>query len=813
MESLWQDLKFGVKLLFKEKGFSLTALLTLALCVGANTAVFTVINSVLLRPLPFPASDRLVALYNRYPGVGVKKGANGVPDYLDRKQETSVFEEISLIGFSGYDLGLEGSPERVSGLYVTPSFFRMLRIPPLLGRSFAEEEAVLGKDKVVLLSYGLWKQKFGGDASALGKDVRLSGVLYKIVGVMPEGFEFLSREAKLWVPFAFTPQQTSDDARHNNSWSMVARLKPGVTVAYAQQRVDAINQRNLERFPKYRKLLENARFGTKVGDLKTELIEDVIPILYLMQAAVAFVLLIGCVNVANLMLVRSNIRMKELAIRFSLGAGRARIARQLLTESVLLAFVGGALGIVVGFWGIRLLTYLGADQLPRGNTIEMDGAVLGFTLLVAVLTGLFFGIVPIVHLFRRNLNEVFRQTERTGTAERPALVTRSVLVVCQVALAFALLIGAGLMTLSFRRVLSVEPGFKPENVLTARLGLPRSRYEDDARARNFIGRTLENARSLPGVKAVGMTTYLPFSGSNNSSVIMIENYPLGPGENPPVPGYNVVDTDYFRAMGIPLLRGRTFQESDTPESQKVVLIDQFLARKYWPKGDPIGAGIRRGVDNKSPLFTIIGVAGSVKTSDLAEQNPVGQVYYYYKQFTPRSMHLVLKSEREETPAINALRAEVLRLDAELPLFDVKTMPARLYDSLVSRRGPMMLCLILAGLAVILSAIGIYGVLAYTVAQRTREFGIRLALGAQTGDVLGMVFWQGLRLAAIGLAIGMVGSYFLTRLMTSLLFEVKPADPVVFLLVSVLLGIVALVASLIPSLRATRINPVVALRYE
>ena len=813
MESLWLDLKFGAKLLLKEKGFSLTALLTLALSIGANAAIFTVIHSVLLRPLPFPEPDRLVAMYNRYPGVGVMKGANGVPDYLDRKREREVFEEVSLIGFSGYDLGVEGSPERVSGLYVTPSFFRMLRTAPRLGRIFTEEEAVLGNEKVVLLGYGLWKERFGGNRSILGQDVRLSGVPYRVVGVMPEGFEFLSREARLWVPFAFTPRQTSDEARHNNSWSMVARLKPGVRVAYAQQRIDALNKRNLERFPQYRKLLENARFNTKVGDLRDELVEDVKPTLYLVQGVVAFVLLIGCANVANLMLVRSNIRMKELAIRFSLGAGRRRLGRQLLTESVLLAVVGGVVGIVTGYWGVRLLNYMGAEQLPRGNTIQMDGVVLGFTLLVAVATGLLFGTVPVAHLFRRDLNAVFRQTERTGTAERPALVTRSILVICQVGLAFVLLIGAGLMTLSFARVLSVDPGFKPEKVLTARVSLPRSRYQDEARARNFVERVLEKARSLPGVKRAGITTYLPFGGGRNASAITIEGYTLAPGENPPVPGFNRIDGDYFQAMGIPLLRGRTFEETDRAGSQGVAIIDQFLARKYWSKGEPIGAKIRRGIGNDSPALTVVGVVGSVKTSDLAEQNPVGQVYFSYKQNVPQDMYVVLKAEREETPMVNALRREVQRLDAELPLFDVKTMPRRLADSLLDRRATMVLCLVFAGLALILSAIGIYGVLAYTVTQRTREFGIRLALGARAGDVLGMVFWQGLRLALAGLGIGVVGAYFLTRIMASLLYQVKPTDPAVFLAVAALLAGVAGLASLAPSLRATRVDPVVALRHE
>lgn len=811
LESLSQDLKFGVKLLFKDKGFTLTALFTLALCIGANASIFTVIHSVLLRPLPYPDPGRLVVMYNAYPGVGVTKGANGVPDYIDRKKE-NIFEEVAIIGFSGYDLGAEGSPERISGEYVSPSFFRVFGVAPALGRAFTEQEAVLGNEKVVILSYGLWKEKFGGKPSVLGTDVRLSGERYRIVGVMPETFEAIPDRTRLWVPFAFTPQQTSDDARHSNSWSIVARLRRGDSVARAQQRIDALNKRNLDRFPQYRKIIEDARFHTVVVNLHDEMVSDVKPTLLLLQGAVVFVLLIGCVNVANLLLVRSNIRMKELAIRFSLGAGRVRLGRQLLTESVVLALAGGALGLLTAIWGVRLLNYLGAARLPRG-AIHIDGTVLGVTALAAVLTGILFGLAPVIQLFRGNLNHVFRGSERGGTAERPALLMRAVLVVCQVSLAFTLLIGAGLMTFSFMRVLAVDPGFRPDSVLTASISLPRSRYEDDARIRAFLTRLLDTARSVPGVRQAGLTTFLPFSGNNNASVIMIDGYVRAPSENPPVPGYNMVDTGYFQAMGISLLRGRTFADTDSETSQRVVIIDRFLARKYWPKGDPIGARIRRGIDNDDPLFTIVGVVESVKTSDLADQNPVGQVYFYYKQVPARNVYLVLRADRPETFIGVAARRELLRLDPELPLHDVMAMPERLSRSLLARRAAMVLCLIFAGVALVLSAVGIYGVLAYTVAQRTREFGIRMALGAQPGNVLGMVFWQGLRLALIGLAVGLAASYFLVRLMASLLYQVRPGDPVVFAVVSGLLAAVAVMASLVPSLRATRIDPVVALRYE
>ncbi len=818
---MFQDLKFGLKLLWKNKAFTVAALVTLALCIGANTAIFTVLDGVLLRGLPFPEPDRLVTMYNLYPGVGVTdRGSNAVPDYFDRRKLTDVFSDVALIAHNGYDVGMANAPQRIHGLRVTPSYLRILAVQPVLGRTFIDDEAILGKDKVAILSEGLWKDMFARDPNVLGRDIRLSGVPYRIVGVLPERFASLGDEPPLvWLPLAFTPQETSDDARHSNSRGMIARLRPGVSVAYAQQRINALNKQNLDRFPQLKALLENARFWTKVIGLQDELVRDVRPILYLLQAAVGFVLLIGCVNLANLMLVRSNIRIKELAIRFSLGAGRWRIARQLLIESVTLAVLGGALGVAVGLGGVRLLLSLAGGNLPRTGDIHVDDGVLAFTAAIAVITGLVFGSVPLIHVMHSNLNEVFRGNERSGTTGRRALWVRSALVVCQVSLAFVLLVGSGLLTLSFARLLTVNPGFRAENVITAQVSLPDARYKDDALARNFVSSLLEKLQATPGVAHAGATTYLPFSGNNNASVIQIDSHPLAPGENPPVPGWNVVDPGYLSAMGIPILEGRNFSESDGPDSQKVVLIDRFLAHKYWPNGGAIGNTIRGGLDDgspeskKQPRFTIIGVVGSVKTGDLAEQNPVGQIYFLLTQRPEREMHLVVKTSRDNPQLIGTIRREILQADPELPLFDTKTMSERISSSLMDRRAPMVLCLVFGGLALLLSAIGVYGVLAYSVTQRTREFGIRMALGAEARDVLGMVLWQGLRLAGYGLMIGAAGAFLLTRFIASMLYDVKPADPTVFLLGAAMLGAIAAVASLVPSLRAVRIRPAVALRWE
>jgi predicted permease len=812
-----QDFLFGLKVLLKQKSFTVAALLTIALCIGANTAIFTVLENVVLRPLPYPDDDRLLTLYNIYPGVGVTdRGANGAPDYLDRRKMTDVFSEVALIGDNGYEIGMSGSPQRIHGQYVTPSFFKTLGVRPLLGRTFTEEEATLGKEKVAVLSEGLWKEQFARDPKVAGRDIRLSGDLYRIVGVMPGTFGVPGDDVRVWVSFAFRPDQTTDDARHSNNWGMIARLKPGVTLAQAQERIDALNHRNLDLFPKYRQLLVNARFGTKVLRLKDELVRDVRPALYLLQIAVGVVLLIGCVNVANLMLARSNARMKELAIRYSLGAGRWRIARQLLTESLLLSLAGGALAVGIGYGGVRLLGRLGARDLPRGAAIGIDGTALAFTAAIALLAGIGFGSAPLFHVLRRDLNEVFRGGERSGTAGRGAAWVRSALVVCQFALAFILLIGSGLLTMSFARLLKVDAGFQADNVTTAAISLPGVRYSDDARARNFVSDLLARLAAIPGVRHVGATTYLPFSGSNNSSVIAVVGRALGPGEPPPTPGWNHVNAGYFQAMGIPVLQGRALSESDGPDSPKVAVIDQFLARRYWPQGNAIGAQITRGLkigDYKPDICTIVGVVGSVKTGDLAENNPVGQIHYSYKQYAPRGMHLVLKTDSGNSPTVAAVRRELQRADPEMPLFDVKSMTERLSSSLANRRAAMALCLMFAALALLLAAIGVYGVLAYSVSQRTREIGVRVALGAGARDVVGMVVGHGLRMAAAGLAIGAVGAFAVTRLMSAMLFEVRPSNPAVFLIVGAVLAVVAGIASLIPSARAARIPPAVALRYE
>lgn len=805
------DLRFALKLLRKEKAFTAAALLTLALCIGANTAIFSVLHAVVLDPLHYTEPDRLVILGNAYPGVGITEGvSNSEPDYFDRRRLTDVFDSVAETKSAGFDLGSRGAPLRISGQAVTPSYFRVLRSSALLGRTFTEEDATYQHDQFAILSYGLWSDAFAKDAAILGKDVRLSGRPYRVVGVMPPGFEAPGSDARLWVPISYSPAQMSDDRRHGNNYGMIARLRPGVTLAYAQQRLDDLDHANLDRVPKLKKLLIDVRYHTEIRRLKDVLVKDIRPILYLLQGAVVFVLLIGCVNVANLLLVRSNVRMRELAIRFSLGAPRLRLVRQLFTESVVLAAGGGLLGALVGFAGVRLLVSLGANTLPRGTDIAVNAGVLAFTAGIAILTGLIFGSLPVYHVLRRDLDAVFRANERGGTADRHATWTRSAMVVCQVSLAVVLLTGSGLLTLSFSRLLAVDPGFHPQNVTTAAFSL----RGENARSRAAIAGLMAGLRAIPGVREAGIATELPFSNQRNDGALQIEGHKPGPGELPPDPDWNVVDGGYFKALGIPLIEGRVFRDSDTADGPGVVVVDQYLARRYWPKGGAIGAGIRQGLDPQSRLLRIVGVVGSVKTADLAEGNRQGQIYFPYQQSDLyRTFRVVVKTAAGDPAIASAIRAELRRVDPELALFDVKSMDERLSASTGNRLSAMVICLVFAGLALMLSALGIYGVLAYTVAQRTREFGIRMALGAARGDVLGMVVGHGLKLAVVGLAVGVGGALALTRLMTTLLFQVSPGDPAVYGLAVIVLLAVAAGASLIPALRALRIHPSAALRYE
>lgn len=820
MESLFQDLKFGLKLLWKDKGFTITALLTLALCIGANSTIFSMVNTVLLRPLPFEESQNLVTVFNSYPNAGAPFGANASGDYFFRRESIEAFGGLGMYQSSGHTIGESGTPERVSSMMITPSLFPMLRIQPVMGRNFIDDEMDPGNEFKVILSYGFWNERYAGDQSILEQQMRINGSTYNIIGVMPEDFRFLgTSDIRFFVPFVFSEEQRGIESLHNNQYQMIARLAPGATIEQAVGQLDILNTSLTEQspIPNAIQLLKDVGFHVQVHNLHQFMVREINTTLYMLWAGVFFVLLIGCVNIANLMFVRSNIRTSELATRLAIGASRIRLTRQLISESVLLSIIGGILGLIIASLGINLMEVLGADELPRGAEISLDSTVLIFTLVISIAAGIFFGTLPLFRLVRFDLSTVFRQEGRSTTAGKGAIFTRNTLVVVQISIAFTLLIGAGLMFTSFRRMIDVDPGFDTDSVLTGFVALPDPKYEEADSRRLFIDRLSEEVNALPGVLQAAVTSQLPFSGNNSSSVIVPEGYELQPGESILSPYYTFIGPGYFKAMGIPLLEGRTFDETDNPDSEQVVIIDEWLARRYWPDSSPIGKRMLRGVpgmeDEEENFYTIIGVVGQIRQNDLTETEHTGAYYHTYKQRVMGYLTLVVKTEVEPASLSNGIREAVARIDPDLPFYGIETLESRISDSLLQFRTPMLLLLVFAGVALFLAAVGIYGVLAYSVTQRTRELGIMIALGSSSKHVFKTIVGQGLMVLAIGLVIGICSTLLLAQLIKALLFGVEPTDPMIFTAVSVLLALVVILACVLPARRATRIDPVATLNYE
>lgn len=823
MERFVQDVRFAIRLLWKDRGFTITSILTLALCIGANASIFAIVNSVLLKPLPVPEPERLVIMYNSYTGAGVERGSTGVPDYYDRLRETDVFEEQALYQVRGQTIGGDNAdPQRITGMAARPSLFRMLRAQPYRGRVFQEDEGEIGREKVVVLSYALWQQLFGGADSAVGRELRINGEPYSILGVMPPSFQFMDPEVRLWTPLAFTPDQKSDQARHSNSWTMVARLEPGASVQQAQQQIDALNARNLDRFPELKQILINAKFHTPVHPLQEDLVSGVRPTLFLLWGGVLFVLAIGTVNITNLVLVRSTARMRELATRHALGAGLARIVRQLLTESVLLTVAGGAAGVGVGYVGLKLLGGFGLESLPRASEVRMDATAILFTLALALVVGVLVGLVPILNLRQMNLSQAFREEGRSGTSSRGARAVRRVLVTAQIAFAFMLLAGAGLLLASFERVLAVRPGFDPASVLTARVAPPESRYKDDAAIVSFVDRLLARVRALPGVVQAGTTSNIPFGGDFSDGVIVAEGYRPAPGESLISPYRIIISSGYVEALGMKVLQGRAFRDSDTADSPRVVIIDERLARKYWPGADPIG---KRMFLPESPndlvtppanpkWIAVVGVVAETKTAGLvATADRLGAYYFPVAQQPRPYMTIAIKTQGDPTSLTSALRQELRAIDPELPLYSVRTLEDRMSESLADRRTPMVLALVFASVALFLAAVGIYGVLAYQVSQRRKEIGIRMALGGDARSIFTLVVREGALLLAFGFAVGLAGAFAIRRTIEGQLYGVGAMDPFVLAAVTALLALVALTACAVPARRAARIDPMVALAEQ
>lgn len=822
MTQIIQDAKFALRALAKDRSFTATVLLTLAICIGANAAIFAVVQSVILRPLPVPEADRLVNVFNSYPNAGVPRASNAVPDYYDRLRDLTVFEEQALFRWGGATIGFDGGSERVAMMMATPSLFRVLRVSPQLGAAFTEDDGVVGNHRKVLLSHGMWQSRFAGRPDVVGTDLRVNGRPYTIAGVMPPDFHFIRPDIRIWIPLAFAPEDKTDDRRHSNNHHMIGRLKPDATIEQAQQQLDAINRRNNERFPQFRQILADAGFRTLALPFQADLVREIRPVLYLLWGGVLFVLLIGAVNITNLVIVRSSARHRDLATRHAIGAGLRRLASQLIAETMLLAAAGGALGLALGWWALSLVPALGLDEIPRGHEIRMDPMTAGTVLAASALVGLLIGFVPVMRLRRLNLNVALREEGRSGTASRRAMFARRMLATAQVGFAFLLLLGAALLVASFRHVLGVDPGFVPEGVVSGSVSLPTARYPDGAAARSYGQRALERIRALPGIENAALTDTVPFGGAFSDSVIIPEGYVAKPGESLISPTEIDVSDGYFETMRIPLVAGRYLDTRDTLQSQRVIVIDRKLAHRFWPDQDPIGKRVYTPGNNEeltkpgpdSRWFTVAGVVEDVKMYGLADEDRrVGAYYFPHAQREVWSFAIVARSTLPADSVASAVRTELAAIDPEVPLFSVRTLPELMDESLVSRRMPMLLGVTFGVVALLLSAIGIYGVLAYQVAQRRREIGIRMALGSSVRGVFALVLADGARIVGIGLALGLAGAFATAAYIESQLFGVRALDPMVMAAVALVLAVVSFVAVSIPARRAANVNPVIALAGE
>ena len=815
MDTLLQDLRYTIRRLAKSPAFTIIVVLTLALGIGANTAIFSAVNAVLLRPLPYLEPERLVTIEHLYPSLDGLEAPVSVPGFIDYQRKGRSFESMAVQ--SGWQANLTGvgEPVRMMGQRVTGRYFTTLQVPALLGRTLQPGEDSVGREHVAVLSYDAWKRIFGADPSIVGKSLALNGESFEVVGVMPSGFrDFFNRNAEIWAPIVFRADQMTDDSRTNEYLNLTARMRPGVTVAQAQGEIRTLAEQLKRDYPdEY-----PPDWSLLVTGLSLQATGDIRPALLVLLGAVGFVLLIACANVANLLLARAAARSKEIAVRTALGATRERLLRQLLTESVIVSLAGGVVGLLLAYLGVRALVAMDIGNLPRSDEIAIDGTVMVFTLIVSVLAGVLFGLAPAIHTATPNLQGALKEGGRGATADRGSHALRRSLVVTEVALALTLLTGAGLLLKSFARLQGVDPGFEPSNLLTFNVSLPQTKYANDTTQAAFFDQALPAIARVPGVTGVGGTSVMPFGGNWSTGSFEIEGYQTPENQPGPWGDIRIVSPQFFETLRIPLIKGRYLTDEDREGGRMVAVIDQEFVRRYYPKDDPIGKrftfGPPDGVTDstQNEWIEVVGVVGHTAHEGL-DADPRLQLYLSYRQVTQPFMAIAVRTTGSPDRYVNMVRDAVRSVDPDQPISGVNNMEALLSQSVGQRRLSMMLLSLFSGIALVLASIGIYGVMSYSVTQRSRELGVRIALGADRGDVLRLVLRQGMKLALIGIGIGLAAALALTRLIESQLYGVAATDPATFVLVAGVLATTALVANLIPAIRAMRMDPAVVLREE
>jgi predicted permease len=815
MENLVQDLRFALRQLLKNPGFSAIAVLTLALGIGANTAIFSVVNGVLLHPLPFQDPERIVRVWHTPPAKsfpGMETFSVSAANYFDWQRDNHVFEQMAIYNYRGFNLTGVAQPLQVDASAVSSGFFETLGVPPLLGRTFFPEEDQPGRTKVVVLSYRFWEEHFGANRDVVGHNVTLDGQNYLVAGIMPESFRF-PEFAQMWTPMGWTDKERAVRGEHHSV--VIARLRPGVDVKHAQAEMDTISSRLEQLYPG-----DDKGWGARVVPLHEDLVRDVRPALLVLLGAVAFVLLIACANVANLALARTFNRQKEVAIRTALGASSGRLLSQILTESVLLAAIGGVLGLIAAPFGQQLILSFLGNQMPGVVTVHLDLKVLAFTAFISVLTGILAGLLPALRLAKSDVSQALKLGLGRTDVSSGSHATRRVLVVAEVALSLVLLVGAGLMIRSFQQLQSVAPGFDSHGVLTMTPAVARAKFSEPAQQINFFEQILQRVRALPGVETAGVVDDIPLDQAGSHQPIAIEGQPEVAMADQPEVDVRLISPGYLKSLHIPLLRGRDFGDQDVNGRPASVLISESMAQRFWPGEDPIGKRLTLTF-SKDQIREVVGVVGDVKMDSLDQKRPSTTLYVPLGQlsnpadlaFNSFGMTLVVRTATTPGSMVSAVTNAIHEVDSSMPIRDIFTMDDMVSKSLSQPRFNMLLLGVFAGLALLLAAIGIYSVLSYSVRQRVPEIGIRLALGARMSDVLRMVVMEGMKPTLLGVAIGMVAALALGRLVASLIFEVKPTDPTTFVGVAALLALIALLACVILAYRASKVNPVVALRNE